>query len=151
VLHSDIDAERVETLVAETGAVGCPAQELFDRDVDLVVPCALGGTIDRRFAATSRASLVCGGANNILASLDVERELMARSIGFVPDVISSAGAVIDGIGASVMGIADRGPMIDALETLSKEVVEEARASGRTTVQIAAERAARRLAHPGGGV
>jgi leucine dehydrogenase len=151
VLVSDLDSARVEALTAETGAEIRSPHAIFGGDASLILPCALGGIIDRGFAETSRSSLVCGGANNILATDDVEEVLMSRGIGFVPDVISSAGAVIDGIGASVMGLADREPLIAALETLSREVVAEARRSGRTTIEVAAERAAWRLAHPGGDV
>ena len=127
---ADIDGSRADALVTELGATRCSADKILTADVDVLAPCASGGVIGKDLANRLRARLVCGGANNILADGAAERELYEAGVEWVPDVISSAGAVIDGIGLSVMGLADRGPLIDALgETaanVARRSVDEAR-------------------------
>jgi len=91
-----------------------------------------------------KAWAVCGAANNALASPDVARLLASRGVLHVPDPIASAGAVIEGIGASVMNLADRTPLIDQLGDTAREVLEVALASGRTPLEVAESRALLRV-------
>ena len=58
--------------------------------------------------------MVCGAANNVLAEDEAGDTLMERGVILVPDVLSSSGAVIDGIGRSVMGLSDRGHLLDEI-------------------------------------
>jgi leucine dehydrogenase len=71
--------------------------------------------------------------------------LIERGILFVPDVVASGGAVIEGIGRTVMQLADRTPLIDALGTTAHQILEEARASGARPTAIAQQRARARIA------
>ena len=57
---------------------------------------------------------------------------------------TSAGAVIDGIGHTVMGLADRGPLIDAPRATARAVLEAASADGRPPIVHAIERARARI-------
>jgi leucine dehydrogenase len=90
--------------------------------------------------------VLCGAANNQLAGDDVAAILHERGIAVVPDMVASAGAVIDGIGASVMGLADRTPLIDALGATAAALLAESRRTGRTTHALAIERAETRIAN-----
>jgi leucine dehydrogenase len=109
-------------------------------DVDVVAPCAVGGVMTEEVARSLRAWAVVGAANNVLASEEVARTLGARGALVVPDVIASAGAVIEGIGRTVMGLDDRAPLIDALGDTARTVLQRAERSGRTTTEVAAEMA-----------
>ncbi|MBX3248032.1 MAG: Glu/Leu/Phe/Val dehydrogenase, partial [Myxococcales bacterium] len=109
LLVADLDAQRAGEVAARTGAEVVAPDAILDAAVDVVAPCAVGGAIDESVAERLRAWAVCGGANHVVASEAVDVLLHHRGIAFVPDVISSAGAVIDGVGHMVMGIADRGP------------------------------------------
>jgi leucine dehydrogenase len=115
--------------------------------VDLFAPCATGGVLDDAAVDQLRAWAVCGAANNALASAGVARRLHDRGVEVVPDVIASAGAVIDGIGASVMGLdaAGRTALIAGLATTAAEVLADSRATDRTTTDVAHARARARLA------
>jgi valine dehydrogenase (NAD+) len=81
-------------------------ERVLDADVDVYAPCALGGTITGSSAATIRARIVCGAANNQLASPDVEDVLAARGITWVPDYVASAGGLIQGVVEREGGDAD---------------------------------------------
>jgi leucine dehydrogenase len=144
VLIADLDAARARSAAAAIGAEVIEPQRVFDSEVDLLAPCAIGGVITREIAGTLRARVLCGAANNILASPGVAEILRERGIVHVPDVIASAGAVIDGIGESVMGLADRTPLIDRLGDTAGEVLRIARQSRRTAEAVAIEIADRRI-------
>lgn len=147
VLLADVDEARARAVaasidshvqvIAAEGALLVPA--------DIVAPCAVGGVVTADVARSMRAWAVCGAANNALASPDVAGSLAARGVLHVPDPIASAGAVIDGIGASVMGLSDRGPLIDALGRTAREVLDGAIAAGRTPLEVAEHRARARIA------
>jgi leucine dehydrogenase len=62
-------------------------------DVDVLSPCALGGVIDN--AAALGCRIVCGAANNQLASDDLADALARRGILYAPDFIVNAGGLIN--------------------------------------------------------
>jgi leucine dehydrogenase len=69
---------------------------IYGADCEVFSPCATGGVLDAGTIAQLRCWLVCGGANNPFAEdADADR-LHARGIGYVPDVLANAGAVIKG-------------------------------------------------------
>lgn len=62
--------------------------------VDVYAPCALGATLTATSAETIEAKLICGAANNQLATADVEQALDRRGITWVPDFVANAGGLI---------------------------------------------------------
>jgi leucine dehydrogenase len=141
---ADVQEERARALADEVGAAVCDAEEVLTADVDLVAPCAVGGVLTMPKAQALRAWAVCGAANNVLAEPRVDEVLMERGILHVPDTIASAGAVIDGIGRSVMGLADRKPLIDRLGQTAREILEDSQRTGLTPTAVAEERARARI-------
>jgi valine dehydrogenase (NAD+) len=61
---------------------------------DVYAPCALGGALDEATVAVLPARIVCGGANNQLATFDVAGQLIERGILYAPDYLVNAGGVI---------------------------------------------------------
>ncbi|MEM9490794.1 MAG: dihydrofolate reductase, partial [Myxococcota bacterium] len=108
LLIADIDRHRAENLAREVTAEIARPEHILTADVDLVCPCAIGGVITAAVAEEIRAWAVCGAANNIVADRAAELALHRRGILHVPDIVASAGAVVDGVGQRVMGLADRG-------------------------------------------
>ncbi|HHH30402.1 MAG TPA: hypothetical protein ENK57_18960 [Polyangiaceae bacterium] len=140
----DLDPARAERLADTLDARVVAQEAILHQDVDVVSPNAIGGVIDARVASELRAWAVVGAANNVLANRSVARLLSDRQIAFVPDVIASAGAVIDGIGGSVLGLDDRTPLIDALGDTARDVLARADATNHTTVEVAETLAEERL-------
>jgi valine dehydrogenase (NAD+) len=70
------------------------ADALIASDIDVYAPCALGGALNDTSAATLRAKIVCGGANNQLAHPGVEKQLAERGILYAPDYVVNSGGVI---------------------------------------------------------
>ena len=145
VTLADVDSARAAAVAKGTGARVVDPSAILALDVDIVAPCATGGVIDSAAVRALHAWAIVGAANNVLASDAVAHELAKRGVLHVPDTIASAGAVIEGIGRTVMGLADRTPLIDALGTTASEVLAEARATGRPSSVVAAARAQARIA------
>ena len=114
VILADLDAERARTVAAATGASVVAPEKLLGLEADVLAPCAAGGLIDDELANSLKVQIVCGAANNLLAHPSAADVLLARDIILVPDVLSSSGAVIDGIGRSVMGLKNRIPLMDQM-------------------------------------
>ncbi|MBX3270809.1 MAG: Glu/Leu/Phe/Val dehydrogenase [Sandaracinaceae bacterium] len=145
LLVADLDPDRARAIAERTGATVVAPEEVLRAAVDVVSPCAVGGAIDEDAAGALRAWAVCGGANHVVASEAVDATLHRLGIAFVPDVLSSAGAVIDGVGLTVMGLADRTPLIDALGDTARAVLAASRRDGRPPAVHARERAEARIA------
>ena len=141
---ADVVKARAEQLAAELSAKVADAEDVIAMDVDVLAPCAVGGVITGETARQLRAWAVCGAANNILASPQAGEALYQRRILFVPDPIASAGAVIAGIGRSLMNLEDPTPLIDRLGATSREVLEDALSRGIPPAKVAAERARARI-------
>ncbi len=141
---SDIDRARADSVAARCGGRVVAPEHLLAADVDVLAPCALGGVLTAQIAAEIRAWAVCGAANNILADREAARVLWERGVLHVPDPIASAGAVVDGIGDTVMGIGDRAAMIDALGETAKQVLSTASSSDALPIDVAAKIARARI-------
>jgi leucine dehydrogenase len=72
-------------------------EQIVDVACDVFMPCAIGGVLTEETVTRLRCRGICGSANNQLASSIAAERLMAARIGFVPDIIASAGAVIEGV------------------------------------------------------
>ena len=111
---SDLDPSRAADRAAEIGAQVVPPEKVLLTPCDLLSPCAIGGVVTSDVAQQIQTQMLCGAANNILADERAAEVLWARGILHVPDVIASAGAVIEGIGRSVMGLTDTSRLINQL-------------------------------------
>jgi len=96
VVAADI-SEKARERVRSTLPNVTLVERVLDADVDIYAPCALGGTITASSAATIRARVICGAANNQLATPDVEGMLAARGVTWLPDYVASAGGLIQGV------------------------------------------------------
>lgn len=142
---ADVDSARAERLAREVRASTCDPREVLLLPVDIVAPCAAGGVITASVARALRSRAVCGAANNILADAVAGRILHERGIPFVPDVVASAGAVIEGIGDMVMALQDRSTLVDALGVTAREILTESRRRDLPPSAVALERARARVA------
>lgn len=98
VVVADVDPAAVErVLAAHPGAgieVGDPAT-IHSAACDLFSPCALGAVLSEATIPTIKAEVVCGAANNQLATDDDAERVAERGITYVPDYVANAGGVIN--------------------------------------------------------
>lgn len=94
VLVADIDHAKAEVVAATHGARSVGAGELLDVPCDVLAPCATGKVVTGENVSSLRCRLIAGGANNILATAELESTLAARGIVYAPDFCTNAGGLI---------------------------------------------------------
>ena len=95
IFISDIDANRLKTVEEKYDIEIIDNNDIFDFNMDIYAPCALGGTLNTNSIDKLKCSIVCGGANN---QLEVEERdalhLKRRNILFAPDFLVNSGGLI---------------------------------------------------------
>lgn len=91
---TDIDKAALEKAASELEATVVGLDEIYDADVDIFAPCALGATINDDTIARLKAKVVAGSANNQLAEERHGDDLSERGILYAPDFVINAGGVI---------------------------------------------------------
>lgn len=94
LLVSDIDG-RKRALAERLGARWTTPAEALLADVDVLVPCALGGVFDPVTVGRLRCRAIAGSANNQLTTDAVAELLHARGILWAPDFVVNAGGMIN--------------------------------------------------------
>src|SRR3712207_4445404 len=96
VVVTDVDPEAVRRVQTRFPAVRAVADTaaLVRTPHDVYAPCALGGALDPATVAVLPARVVCGGANNQLATPEMADRLAGRGILYAPDYLVNAGGVI---------------------------------------------------------
>ena len=142
----DVDDGRVGALVAELGVEAVPVADVLSMAADVVAPCALGGVLTRASVDALACEIVCGGANNQLATVEVDDALAARGVLYAPDFVANAGGILN-IAEEFVGYA-RDRALDAargIEATMTRLFAAARewgvAPGRAADRIARERIA----------
>ncbi|MDG2535705.1 Glu/Leu/Phe/Val dehydrogenase dimerization domain-containing protein [Sphingomonas sp. HITSZ_GF] len=67
---------------------------ILDARCAIFAPCALGGVLDQEAVSRLRARVVCGAANNVLATPEDGDRLADRGILYAPDYVVNAGGII---------------------------------------------------------
>ncbi|MCD7097385.1 Glu/Leu/Phe/Val dehydrogenase dimerization domain-containing protein [Stenotrophomonas sp. MMGLT7] len=92
---TDLDAALVERAVSEYGAEAVKPDEIYEVAADVFAPCALEGTLNEQTLPRLKAKVVCGTANNQLATPQIGEELQRRGILYAPDYAVNAGGVMN--------------------------------------------------------
>jgi leucine dehydrogenase len=148
---SDIEPGKRES-AERLGALWLEAADAVTAECEVLVPCALGGAIDRDNVERLRCEIVCGAANNVLADRSLAARLAERDILYAPDFIANAGGLInvygelheldrDRLDSLVDGIGEAlGRVFEAAEARSATPLEAARALAEERLDAARERA-----------
>lgn len=95
LIVTDIDAERVKTVVSEFGARAVAPDEIYGVQADIFAPCALGGIINDDTLPKLRVEILAGAANNVLLEERHGEAIEERGILYAPDYVANAGGVIN--------------------------------------------------------
>ncbi|MBS0215552.1 MAG: Glu/Leu/Phe/Val dehydrogenase [Proteobacteria bacterium] len=95
IFVTDINKQLVDKAVSEYGAEAVGLDEIYDVNADVYSPCALGGTINEKTLPRLKAKVICGAANNQLATNEIGDELQRRGILYAPDYAVNAGGVMN--------------------------------------------------------
>ncbi len=107
VVVSDVDEKKVANAVATYGVSAVATDDIYDQDVDIFAPYALGGIINPETIPRLKAKIVAGSANNIFA--DEERD--AATLG-APNGV--ARLIVDRGQDAIVGVHLVGPLVSEL-------------------------------------
>ncbi|MDO9489330.1 MAG: Glu/Leu/Phe/Val dehydrogenase dimerization domain-containing protein [Sphingomonadaceae bacterium] len=99
---ADVDAARVAQVAARYGARAIATDAIHAAPADVFAPCALGGELGERVVESLGSAIVCGAANNQLASLHDGRRLLDKGVTYCPDYVVNAGGIIN-VAAEYLG------------------------------------------------
>ena len=96
VYITDINQENLKKAALKTGAEVVGIDEIYDLDVDIYSPCALGATLNTDTINRLKCAVIAGAANNQLADENIHGHmLMDKGIIYAPDFLINAGGVIN--------------------------------------------------------
>ncbi len=91
----DPDDVACQRALDEFGATRVGLDEIYDLDVDVFSPCAMGDVLDDDTIPRLKAKVIAGGANNQLRDETRHAAALAeRGIFYAPDFVLNAGGVI---------------------------------------------------------
>ncbi|VAW23566.1 Branched-chain amino acid dehydrogenase [deaminating] [hydrothermal vent metagenome] len=112
--------------------------EIYDADVDVFAPCALGGILTPQIISRLKANIVLGAANNQLANPDCGALLHQAGILYAPDYVVNGGGIVN-VATEILAIDDPSwanarvkGLADTLET----ILDRAKASDTPTNIVA---------------
>ncbi len=148
VVVCDVDGDNLAAVTRKHPEVEVvPPEAIYDAQVDIYAPCALGATLSPATIPRLRAAIVAGSANNQLA--DDGRDgaaLAARGIIYVPDYVINAGGLIN-VANELEGYnRERATQrVAGIHDIILEVLRLARAEGTLPHEAADALALRRIA------
>ncbi|TXE12645.1 Glu/Leu/Phe/Val dehydrogenase dimerization domain-containing protein [Algoriphagus aquimarinus] len=103
VLVTDIFEDKLQKVAKATGAQVVDPNVIYDMEMDIYSPCALGATINDQTIDRLKCAVIAGGANNQLKDETKHgRILVEKGIVYAPDFLINAGGVIN-VGAEYFG------------------------------------------------
>ncbi len=96
VYINDISEERLKQVADKYKAEVVSADKMFDLDIDVYAPCALGATVNDTTLSKLKCKIICGAANNQLADENIHGETVGKKgILYAPDFVVNAGGIIN--------------------------------------------------------
>lgn len=96
VFITDINQDSLKRVSAAYGAKVVGLDEIYDIDMDIYAPCALGATVNDETLERLKCSIIAGAANNQLAQENIHGQaVMDKGIIYAPDFALNAGGVIN--------------------------------------------------------
>lgn len=142
---ADINRGQVARAGKELGATATDPDTVYDLDVDVFAPCALGAVLNDETIPRLKATVVAGSANNQLAEARHAEALKHAGILYAPDYAINAGGIIN--------IANEGPaytherafaQVAKIYDTLQEIFSRAEAEGISTAAAADRIALQRL-------
>lgn len=110
----------------EFGAEVAGTRSIVEAKVDVFAPCALGAVLDAHSIQRLRASVVCGGANNQLATPEDGIHLADAGVLYAPDYVVNSGGIIN-VAAEYLGwsLDDVEQRVDRIGETLRQVLDRA--------------------------
>jgi leucine dehydrogenase len=146
VFITDINPDQLSGISKKYGAEVVSPDNIYDLDIDIYAPCALGATLNSESIQRLKCSVISGAANNQLADENIHGRMLAdKGILYAPDFLINAGGLIN-VFSELQGYNRK----DALSHTEKiydttiEIFEKAKRENLTTVEAAKRIAEERI-------
>ncbi len=117
LIVADMDAARVNSATERFGARAVDPKTIHACQATVFAPCAIGGILNASSIPDMRVDMVCGAANNQLATQADADRLHESGILYLPDYVANGGGIIN-VAAEILKVEDRDPWVgQKLETL----------------------------------
>ena len=117
VFVSDIEEERLQFAAREHGAHIVSEKDIYDLDVDVFSPCALGAVINDDTIYRLKCQVIAGAANNQLADEEKHGALLQeKGIVYAPDFVVNAGGIM-AVAAEYFGEYDKDLLYQKAENI----------------------------------
>lgn len=147
IFITDIHDETLKRVANEYGAAVVAPDAIYDIDMDIYAPCALGATVNDETLKRLKCSVIAGAANNQLANESIHGE-QVRGMGMIyaPDFLINAGGVMNCAG-EVYNIAEDKvmSMAENIYNTTIEIITKSREEGIPTYLAANRMAEERIA------
>jgi leucine dehydrogenase len=91
---SDIFEDKIQNLLKKHPLNVVAAEEVYDFEMDIYAPCALGATLNGDTIPKLKCQIVAGAANNQLEDDEVDgHRLLDRGIVYAPDFLINSGGI----------------------------------------------------------
>ena len=143
---TDIHEPSLKRVSVMHGATVVGLDEIYDIDMDIYGPCALGATVNDETLAKLKCSIIAGAANNQLKQEDIHGlKVMEKGIIYAPDFALNAGGVINCY-SEVKGLTSEWVMSKADEIYNtiSNIVKRSKAENIPTYKIANKMAEERI-------
>ena len=143
LLVADIDAARTAQAVVHLGAQVAGVDEILAMPCDVLAPCALGAVLNTDTVPLVRAAIICGAANNQLATPTDGDALAQRGVLYMPDFLVNAGGIVS-VAREYLGCGDETAVMHEVSRIAGRVAEllERSASGASAPHRVAQAWAR---------
>lgn len=94
VIAADINPQAAAWIKEEYDITLVDMENIYDANVDIFAPCALGAVLNDNTIPRLRCSIIAGAANNQLAEETHGTMLHERGILYVPDYVINSGGII---------------------------------------------------------
>jgi leucine dehydrogenase len=143
---TDIHEPTLHRVASSYGAKVVGLDEIYDLDVDVYAPCALGATVNDDTLSRLKCSIIAGAANNQLKVEEVHGKMvMDKDIIYAPDFALNAGGVINCY-SEVKGLSSAWAMTKAEEIYStiENIISRSQKEGIPAFKIANKMAEERI-------
>lgn len=150
VYINDIDEEKLAYVAKKYGAEVVMGDAIYDVDMDIYAPCALGATINDNTLPRLKCSIIAGSANNQFEDEDIHGKIVKeKGIIYAPDFLINAGGLIN-VNSEVEGYSrDKGfEMASEIYTTTLNIIKKAKEEDIPTYLAANKLAEERIAAVG---
>ena len=143
---SDVNEVAIARCEQHFGVEVVAPDKIFDTQMDVYAPCALGATVNERSLSQMKCRVIAGAANNQLDQDYTAKLVQEAGILYAPDYVINAGGIIN-IACEHTQKYDAElatQMVDKIQDRIREIFVRAKVTGETTLAVAAEMAKERF-------